>query len=77
MEKVDTTEQFCEDVRSVIHGVDLKDADVTTFNMLPELVELHMNVFDTGVPDLILGEAKSSVIVTMYGSGGALVKLEA
>ena len=45
--------------------------------MLTELVELHTNVFDAGVPDLILGEAKSGVVVAMYGSGGACVKLEA
>ena len=34
--------------------------------MLTELVELYMNVFDAGVPDLILGEAKSGVVVAMY-----------
>ena len=77
MEKVDTAERFCEDVCSIICGVDSKDADVATFDMLTELVELHTNVFDVGVPDLILGEAKSGVVVAMYGSGGACVKLEA
>ena len=71
------TEWFCEDVCSVICGADSKDVDVATFNMLPELVELHVNVFDVGVPDLILGEAKSGVIVAMHGSGGVRVKLEA
>ena len=70
MKKVDTTEWFCENVCSVICGADLKDAGVITFNMLSELVELHTDVFDVRVPDLILGEAKSSVIVVVYGSGG-------
>ena len=45
--------------------------------MLLELVELHANVFDARMPDLILSEVKSSVVVAMYGSGGVRVKLEA
>ena len=70
-------ERFCEDVCSIICRVDSKDVDVAAFDMLTELVELYTNVFDAGVPDLILGEVKSSVVVAMYGSGGACVKLEA
>ena len=77
MEKVDTTKWFHEDVCSVICRADPKDVGVATFDMLPELVVLHMNVFDTRVPDLILGEAKSGIVVAMYGSGGICVNLEA
>jgi hypothetical protein len=76
VKKVDATEGFGENVRSIARRVDAKDSGVAIFDMLTDFVKFYANVFDSRVPDLVLRESKSSVIVAVYGRGRAGVYME-
>ncbi len=67
VQEVGTPQSFGEDVSHIVCRPNTSDPEGLLLNKLVDGVELYVNMFDRGVPSLILGELRHCIIVVVQG----------
>jgi hypothetical protein len=65
LQKIRPCQGFCKNVGYILSGSDAGDPDELFLNEFPDRMKFDLDVFDGGVTCLILGKARSGIIVTV------------